>query len=308
MSWEVARSIKERIQTSENILIVCSRPVDPDSLGTGLTMSWWIQNEYSKKSDIVIFSSIPPHLKDFPGIKEINATQLNNVNFDKYELIILLDSSSWPKLLTNRYKDVVHKAGINKFISIDHHTVEKFHSDIKLTLRKDDICTAKIVYDFFIKDSNSNLTEEVATWIYYALIDDSRNFKNEMYSDVYSFAQTLIDNGARHSEVVNTRESKDSMFFLSFGIQNSEFYPEIKTTILIIDKEKNSELEKIFGKYWRLERIHKYYFEVFMRTVTGYNYGLMFDYTGRGEVVAGWRTRNLGENVSIQKVLKAILM
>ncbi len=173
-------------------------------------------------------------------------------------------------------------------------------------MRKDDICTTKIIFDHLIKDSNVQPTEDVATWMYYALIDDSRYFKNEMYPGIYTFAEEMIKYGARHDEVVNLSVDKDSMEFLAFGIENSEFQPEIETTILIIDKEKDDILIERFGKNWRLKSIHKYYVEVFMRIVVGYNYGIMFETNIEGDVMVGWRTRNFGDNVSIQRVLESI--
>ncbi len=303
---KIASKIKDRISSSENILIVCSRPVDPDSLGSGLTLNWWIKENYNKETDLVIFSSITEKLKHFPNLKDIDVSQVNNVNWEKYDLIILLDSSSWNLLLTNNYKSVLEKTGKDNLISIDHHSKDAFHSEVPLALRIDDICTAKIIYDYLIKDSKIKLNEDSATWMYYALIDDSRYFKNEMYPGIYSFAEDLIQAGARHDEVVNMSTDKDSMLFLSFGIENTEFYPELETTLLAIDSDKNEKLKEKFGENWRLKSIHKYYVEVFMRIIEGYNYGIMFEEALEGGVNTGWRTRNYGDNVSIQRVLEKI--
>ncbi len=120
---DISKQIYKRIQDSKNILIICSRPVDPDSLGSGLTIKWWIENEFSKSSSLVIFSSIPEKLKSFPNLNQIDQSQVGKVNWEEYDLIILVDSSSWPLLLTNKYNEVLEKVGLDKFISIDHHTI-----------------------------------------------------------------------------------------------------------------------------------------------------------------------------------------
>ncbi|MCA9381082.1 hypothetical protein KC678_02360 [Candidatus Dojkabacteria bacterium] len=305
-TYDIAQHIIGRIFNAQQILIVCSRPVDPDSLSSGLTVSWWIERHFKQTPDIVIFHSIPDKFTNYPNIESVKFKNIDDVNWKGYDLIILVDSSAWEMLLTDKYESVLAQTGFEPFVLIDHHKQNIIHSDLRHnSLRLDEVCTGKIIYDYFIKPSTENLTEDISTLLYYGLIDDARYFKNEPYDGMYSYAEELLDQKARHSEVMNTNVSKESMEFLAWAIENTQFYPEIETTFLVIDDEKDEELINKFGSKWRLGGIHKYYIETFSRTVEGYNYGILME-LNKGKVTLGWRTRNFGDNVSIQKVLESV--
>lgn len=301
---DIAQHIFTRIKESQNILIVCSRPVDPDSLSSGLTMSWWIEKHFHKNSKTIIFYTIPDKFKNYPYIEQIEATSPSKVEWEKYDLIILVDSSSWEMLLTDQYKEVIEKTGLGPFVLIDHHAESELHKDLRHnSLRLSDICTGKIIYDNFIKSSTESLSEDIATLLYYGLIDDARYFKNEAYEGMYLYAEDLIKQKARHNEVMNISVDIDSMKFLAWAIENTEYYEDIGLTVLCIDDEKDEELSKLFGRKWKIDSIHKYYQETFMRIIENYNYGIMLE-KSKNKIVAGWRTRNFGNTISIKEIFQ----
>ncbi|MCA9387023.1 hypothetical protein KC669_03240 [Candidatus Dojkabacteria bacterium] len=302
-TYDIAQHITNRIRDAVNILVVCSRPVDPDSLSSGITMSWWIEKHFKQSAEVVIFHSISEKFKDYPLIKQVKFKTISEINWKEYDLIILVDSSAWDMLLTEKYEDVLSETGFGPFVLIDHHLEDTIHKDLRHNaLRLDDVCTGRIIDDYFIKPSTENLTEDIATLLYYGLIDDARYFRNEPYEGMYLYAEELLKQGARHNEVMNIIVDEASMKFLAWAINNTEFYPNIKTTFLIIDEKKDKELSKLFGDKWNYGSLQKYYQEVFMRITEGYTYGIMMEYKNSSEIVAGWRTRNFGQNLSIKDI------
>ena len=56
--------------SATNALIIVSRPVDPDCIGTALALMWLL-DEHKHNATIVCFFNIPAHMTTFPGMGEV---------------------------------------------------------------------------------------------------------------------------------------------------------------------------------------------------------------------------------------------
>lgn len=306
----VAKELTEKISKAQNILIISSRPADQDSIGTNLSMQWFIKKFANKSAESIIFSDplSTERLKSFPNINEVKYHNPREFDFGKYDLIILVDGAHWDMFLGDNWQEVKKKINTELVYVIDHHPRQGFQEIENQLIIRPDCCTAKLVYDYFIKEKDIDLEAIVATWMYYALIDDTGRFIHELQEDTFDFASVLYKAGANHIGATDENMSIEEMKMMNWCIDNTEFVEDIKTTILVIDQQRNDELEELFGSNWAYKKLYRAgYVEKIERKITGYDYAVIFTYRPKDNTVhAGWRTRTNGGIIPLQEVLTAI--
>jgi len=300
---EVVEKILDKVNKANNILVIASNPIDPDCLGTSLSIKWWLE-KLDKKVKIYAFSYIPDSFSEFPKIEEVVQNQLYKVDFSFFDLIVLPDGNSLGQFFTNDFEKHIKDIDKSKLVNIDHHVEGEISKDPEiLTLNVKESCTAKVFYDYFLKDSKIKLDAEVSNWMYYALIGDTGRFEWEVNPTTFSFADLLIKNGADHYKITNYSIDKRSIDFLLWAIQRTNYYPESETTILEMDSQNVSEAVRLFGNDWISQDLDRYYKETFLRRVKGYNYGFILTTSRDGQTRLIWRTRNYGINLHILDIL-----
>jgi len=302
---KIVNNIKKRIKQSNSIAILSSRPTDPDCITSNLLIKWYIEKNFGKKAQSFIFSSFTTKVKAIPDYKKIKNIEVTDFNESKFDLIVLVDGSDWERFFGSR-TEIINEIDKSKYIGVDHHKSSVLKADLKTNfLRLDDSSTAKIIYEHFIKPANLKISNKLATWIYFSIVDDTGNFKHEIFETTFSVANEMFKNGANLDLVVNENHPLDQIKFMSWAIDNSVCLEEIKTIILAIGDEEKDYLDVVFGDNWYKKNLQKYFMEVVFRRVEGFDYGLYFQKDWeKGGVRAGWRTRNVEGMVSIQNVLE----
>ncbi len=301
----MVNNIKKKISNANTILIIASRPIDYDCLGTTLIIRWYLENILKKEVSTYTFTTIPDHIKHFPNIDFVEQRYVNEVDFNYYDLIILPDGNEFRQFLTNDYKKVMALTSLDKFVSIDHHLSGKIEEEIAdSTVRKLDSCTAKVFYDYFLKDEDINIPQEVIQYIYMALIGDTGVFSHAIFKDTFSFAQQLIDLGADHYKAVDLSIPKEMMDFTAWAIENTKYYKESMTSILEIDMDKKSYLNNTFGEEWESKNLSRYYVNQVMRMVEDYPYSLILTVNNDlKSVKLIYRVKNYNANIDLTEVL-----
>lgn len=302
--------IKTKIEESNRILIISSKPVDLDTLGTSLSLQWWIQKYYDKKTDIVTFAIIPEmYKKQMTVIVDVVREKYpNQVNFKEYDLIIVVDANSWYMVLAMDYTLADLDVDISKIVHIDHHTNNEIHKDLgERSLAFKDACTTKILFNYFIKPSGIEVPKFVANWMMQSLLSDTGTFSWEIHPGTFTFAEELLNLGADYQKLVELHIPKGHMDYLQLLLPKIKYYPEIESQILFIGEEENELLSAYFGDDWAQQRMYSYLNEVVFRRIDGYNYGFTFtkDFK-RGGVDVSWRSRNSGDLISVQKLLQSL--
>jgi phosphoesterase RecJ-like protein len=303
--------VLERIKNSNKILIIPDGSrVDWDCIGTSLAIRSWLKQLGKEEVNIYVFSKIPKSFSTFPGIEIVQSKYINEVLFDYYDLIILVDTNEWARLLTKDYTKVLENVDKKKFINIDHHEGGDFEHDPDIqVLSKKASASAKVFYDFLYQPSGIDLNLETATYLYHALLSDTQAFRVAMYADTFSFAEKLIKAGVDHYDVLERFLSipKAAIDFLILAIEKTKYYEDLGITTLVIDNDMMERIDKEIGGEWITEDYNEYYKEMFMRRVTGYNYGIIFreDFSTAGSRFT-WRTRNNGVPIDIMDTLNSI--
>jgi bifunctional oligoribonuclease and PAP phosphatase NrnA len=300
--------LKSKISESHKILVIASTPVDYDSLGTALTVKWYIATKYRKECTIYIFANILDSARAFPGFEgNIQQKHPDKVDFSSFDLIILVDGNALRQFFTAKYEEYTPSIKAENLYSIDHHESGPIGEYIpENTIRKKDSCTSKIFFDYFIKPDNLTINQEVATWLYMSLIGDTGIFKFEIYDNTFEYAQMLISNGVDHYKAVDFKVSKDVMDFTVWAIENTQYFENAQSTILALDNKTKEILIEKFGKNWENNSLSKYYENIFLHTVEGYPYGIIFkEGKDDGKTRVSWRCSALSE-VEVMLVLREI--
>ncbi len=292
------------IAGADRMLIVVSDPIDPDCLGTGLALAWWLEHQ-GKQATLVSFRGIPPAMRSFPDAERIQEADAATFEFDPYQLVFLVDGSSWGQFFGSGWPDVLQRIDTARIISLDHHQPEEIYAAVQdrcLTVQTS--CTAQVLYEYFIEPDGIRPPAHVADYMYQALLYDARMFKNEMHPGEYAFAETLIALGADHDRAVDTNYDKREMDFFVWAAQHTEYVDDIGVTLLTIDSQRADELTRIFGReYADWMRLYK---ETFQRQIKGYHYGIILKDNLDGTVRLNWRTRNFGRHLSIAEVARTV--
>jgi len=170
---KILKNINHLIDASQKILIVVSKPIDPDCIGTGLSLKWFL-SENRKKADIVRFINIPQEMTSFPDIE--NITQIDNElpDFNIYDAVILVDGCDWAQFFGDNWQEILNHIDKNKIINLDHHIPGNIQQAVPDNcLVKSTSCTGQLLFEYFIEPSNIKLTKPVADYLYLALLYDS---------------------------------------------------------------------------------------------------------------------------------------
>ncbi len=294
---KILDNVNDLLNSSKNILIIVSKPIDPDCIGTALSLSWLL-NKKNKSVDIISFTKIPPEMTSFPGIDTVTYTKLKIPNFQSYNTIILVDGCDWTQFFGDELEKVLAAIDKKKIINLDHHMPGDILKAIPETcLNAMTSSTAQLFFELFIEPSKIKITPQIAEYLYLALLYDSGNFKYELYPGQYCFADKLIAAGADHAKAMDINYDKKEIDFMVWAVEHTEFLPEYKLSLLTINKELTLELQKLFGKNW--SDFDKFYKETIERQIKGYNYGIILMDNMDGSIRVGWRTRNYGNTISI---------
>ena len=144
MNYQESLKILEEIKKVKKILINCHKNPDPDSVGSALAMTRFVKS-LGKEIRVICPTKVNNRLgfiEDFELIEQ--SVDFNNVNYENYDLFIVLDSSSWDFASKMEGEDLPKI----KMINMDHHATNRMFGFINL-VDKSLIATAELLYMFF---------------------------------------------------------------------------------------------------------------------------------------------------------------
>ena len=288
--------------SSNNPLIIVSRPVDPDCIGTALALQWLLAAQ-GHTAAIVCFFSIPTTMTGFPGMGEVRVAQPGSFDFSPFDLIITVDGSSWGQFLGDAWEKVLSRMDLARIVNIDHHEPEEIMQAIPgQCLNVKTSSTAQVLYEYFIEPSQLSPPARIADCLYRALLYDTRGFRNEMHTGAYRFAEALTALGADHARAVDVNYDMREVQYLTWAIEHTEFIGDLGLMLLVIDAGRLAELETKLGRdFLDFDTIYK---ETIQRQVAGFHYGVMLTDKLDGTVRLSWRTRGCGSHLSMGAIAR----
>ncbi len=195
-------SPKDLIDTfieKEKFLILSHLTPDGDAFGSSLALKFFLE-QFNKKADVYAEIPIPVQYRFLPGAEHIK--NINSLSVEGFDVLVLVDCNNPSRVSYD--KEIVER--IKKFsgrkLVIDHHIEDKSEDfgHIKW-IEPEKAATGMMIY-YLIKGMGGEITPEVATNLYTAIIVDTGNFQFDNTNDEVLFiAAELVSSGANPSYI-----------------------------------------------------------------------------------------------------------
>lgn len=219
-------NIIDKIQSSNNIVLLCHNNPDGDAIGSTLSM-YYILTKLGKEVDIVI--NKPPKrfnfLEGFQDIKEESSKD--------YDTAIILDTATIDRV--NDPSSILSK--VEKKYVIDHHISNTHYGDENYIKKYPSCC--QVVYDI-AKKLNIKITKELGEALMTGLLTDTGGFSHQdVLPSTFAMAKEL-------SKIVNISSIYDKALkaitrnqfnIKQIYLNNLEFYYDGKVAISYITEE-----------------------------------------------------------------------
>lgn len=233
-----------RIEQSNNILIVCHRNPDADTLGAGIALAFFIDNELKKQVQLFCVDPIPKNLFF------LNAEQFlikrDDLNLKNFDMIICVDSADYSQ--TGISDELLNIRGQVYTINIDHHQTNTQYADLNIV--KPASATAEIVCKLLMA-RKINFTKEISTALLAGIISDTTYFTNAgTTKESMSLASELMKLGANIKIIVKNTWKKNSPEALKIWgkiLSQLEFNEKYKIVTAVISRENSLEPEVFEG-------------------------------------------------------------
>lgn len=181
------------INNSTNICIAGHKAPDGDCIGSVMAL-YELLKPLNKNLTVYIDGIIPFNYKPFVD-ENVIKKEYNNKEFD---VLVILDCSDSERL--GKFKDVFLNA--KKTVCIDHHKTNVGYADINIIIPSMS-STGELLYDV-IKTWNQNITKQIATLLYIAILTDTGKFSySNTSSDTHRKTAELIDIGVDVAQIDN---------------------------------------------------------------------------------------------------------
>jgi len=243
MNYKESVEILKEIKKAKSILVNCHRSPDPDSVGSALAMQRVLTNLGKTAKVIYPGEELQKHLSFLNGFEKIELVDFSTFDFSKYDLFIVLDSSSWYMVSGNKE---IPLPKIPMFV-IDHHLTNEKYGKINLVDEKV-TSTGELLYKVF-EDWETRIDDKTASSLLTGIIGDTGVFrypgKNWPTLDV---AGKLMKAGADKDMIVfNLYSSSDISLVKFWGevLRRMELDKEHKFVWCAIPYEKYLELQSM---------------------------------------------------------------
>lgn len=297
------------ISHAKTVLIISSRPLDFDSLGSGLVLKKYLESLDKKvtlifpkklREDEKNFYSILPYFNEI--VDQDTREVLKKKNFD---VLVMVDGSNLIQFYNEDLKGEVPDLSVyDRRIHIDHHLGHPEELGT-LTIRDPKLSsTAEVIFQQILpKDF---IDKNIATLIYAAIIGDTGNFRWNFYPSTLEAAGFLLSKGAQPIPLLNRyfgNKTKEYFNMLDLVIKKSEYFDEIKTILLFlpVEKIKAQNLNES-----ELESVKLAFQEDFVKEIYGYDRGVVLIEKKPGQIHISARGNTLNNKINLPEMFLEI--
>jgi len=218
------KKIWNKIQESNNIVLISHVNPDGDALGSSLSMYNILKN-MGKNVTIVNMTDLVSYLNFLPNYDKVKKTLPK-----KIDLMISFDCGSFDRLGIDEKPQFL--------INIDHHVSNTNYGDINLI--ENAASTSQVVFNI-LSENNVEIDKDSAICIYTALVTDTGNFQYEsVTSEVFRVASELVKCGVEPqfiSKMLYERDRLSRLRFLAKALDTLELHLEGKVGIVEVTNE-----------------------------------------------------------------------
>lgn len=300
---------KRVIKGSKSVLILIAVPLDLDCIASGILVKNYLENLkifaeiYFPRKFTEINRETYKELPHFREIKDTNNIE-NVIQEGKHDTAIFLDGTSTIQFF-NTATDETKKPNwkhIKKKIKIDHHKKSNDLLEVDFTFSDDRASsTVEILLDTIIP--TDILNKNLATVAYGGIATDTGNFSWNFTSKTLRIAAKVLERGADtdlYTDMFAFSKSREYLEGMAYAIENTEYYEDINTQILILSQKEFEEI----GDREKIMQIKNAFKSSIARKVKGYYRGFVLVEVNPSQVKISGRGNNYRNKLSIPDIYK----
>ncbi len=231
-------AVLEKIKLSYNILIICHENPDPDTIGAGGALLYYIEETYPSKNVLMASVDALPQDLFFLGIQKFSSA-LENIDLNKFDLVIAVDCGE-PRRTGIHQKLELIKDKIC-LINIDHHDSNKGFGDINIVEIVSSTC--EIIYRL-LKSQGITINKKISTCLLTGLTFDTAYFTNSgTTKESLAIASELMMTAADIRSIVrHTLKNKTRDTLRLWGEVLNQIHYNSKYQIAVAVIPKNTEI------------------------------------------------------------------
>jgi phosphoesterase RecJ-like protein len=218
MNYNESEEILNLVKNSKKVLLNCHNHPDPDSIGSATSM-YEALKQLGVESEIFCPSEIIDEYKFIPNNEQIKLTDYEQIVFDDYDLLIIMDSSNWERVCGSKE---IQKPDQIRIINIDNHKTNTSFGQINL-LKPEIASTCEMLWGVY-KDWGVEINKNIAMSLLAGIYGDTGGFRfRETSAKTLEIAADLMRQGADHNVVVyNLYRSliPETIDFFKFALNN----------------------------------------------------------------------------------------
>lgn len=299
----------EIVKDTKTTLIIASRPLDFDSLGSGLILKKYLEflgkqvalmwpGKFSKEDRD--FNGFLPYFEEI--IDKDTREVLSKKNFD---VLVVVDGGGITQFYDESDRDnSPNFAFYDKIIRVDHHLEGSLELKAETFYDPTASSTTEVILEKIIP--GDFIDENIATLAYAAIAGDTGNFLWNFSPKTFTYAALLQSKGARVLEIIDKlafSSSKLRLQMLALVIDNVEFFDDLKTMFAFFQYEKIQK-EKLFGE--RIKELKLAFNSDISKRVRGYTRGIMLYEIEPGIIKITARGNNFRNEINLPQVFKEL--
>jgi bifunctional oligoribonuclease and PAP phosphatase NrnA len=282
MYYKESKKILEEIKKAKSILLNCHRSPDPDSVGSALSMARVLRDMGKKVKIVCPTEEIEGYVKYLKGFDEIETVDFSSFDYSKFDLFIVMDSSSWD-MVTNDKELALPQIPL---IVIDHHDSNKHYGSINLVDNKTIAC-CEILF-WLYKDWDVDIDKDTADALMAGIIGDSGAFRfPDVTSKTLKAAQELMDAGADKNKAIH-------YIYRSEDFRMIKLWGEVLSRMEIDKKHRfvwSAIPYEIFSKHGKLAGAREAASSSFTQSIDGTDFGFVAIEQKPGILSTSFRSR-----------------
>lgn len=296
----------EIVENIKTVLIIASRPLDFDCLGSGLVLKKYLES-LGKKVTLMWPGKMSKEEKDFnsflPYFEEVVDQDTREVLAKKnFDLLILVDGANFGQFYDyDKSGETPFLRNYDQRVWVDHHQMspEKLGTEIFKDSKASS--TMEVILEQILPEDF--IDKNIATLSYAALVGDTGNFQWNFSPKTLTLASMLLEKGAEVLIILDkyfSSKTKTYLKMLSYAIENVEYFDDLKTVFLFLPFQKlqTDNIDEV--KLADLKRAFK--IEI-SKSIQGYSRGIVIYETQFGKIGISARGNNLSNKISFPKFL-----
>ena len=277
-----------KINQCENILIICHRNPDADTIGSAGALAFYIAEECCRAVTIFCVNE-PPRSLDFLDVKKffIKAT---SPDLSEFDFVIAVDCGDISQTgLAEKFLQFNEHGVVTA--NIDHHQTNGGYADINIV--ESASATADIIYKL-LRERDAKFTKPISTCLLAGIISDTTYFTNAgTTKEAMAHASELLKNQADIKAIIKNTWRKNSPEALKVWgkiLSQLQFNEQYKIVTAVISRE-DAILPEVFEGLAN-----------FLTTLYEANIILVLREESDGEIKCSLRTTK--DNIDVSKLAK----